>query len=469
MASDAFLYGVRAFILEQGLGRCRAGILRKQLSRMGGRVEEKMSPDTTHLLVGNSVRRVRLPALLGGRQVPPSVVVVRADWLSSSLQQGKLVPEEEYVVSLESTLQPDKEGGGGKEGGKEGRGGGEGKEGRREGGGVGEAGDVVKVKELKSPIVDEVEKKGIVSNAEGQTPVQKFPTFSRRWKTSPHQLRKDRDSDSDYVDSGGEEEGEGEREEEGETEEEGEEEGEAKGRGAGADTSTVPLLAKRKRRWVCEIPASEAQSWANHNAHITDKLQELVGVYQNSGEKWRAMSTIKVIQAIKKYPKKITTYEEAQALPFVGKRLADKIMEIVSSGQLRRLEYVDKEKERVISLFLNIHGVGQTTAHQFYAQGYRSIDELESSVVLNRVQRVGVKHYHEFLERMVREEVAEIEQKVKEICAAIKPGLEVITCGSYRRGKATCGDVDILVTHPDGRSHHNLLPSYCNREEMQGS
>ena len=100
------------------------------------------------------------------------------------------------------------------------------------------------------------------------------------------------------------------------------------------------------------------------------------------------MSTTKVIQAVKKYPKEITTYEvlwpmwlsvcdmcltslsgqEARGLPFVGKRLADKIMEIVSSGGLRRLENVDKEKEAVISLFTNIHGVGQTTAHQFYAQ-----------------------------------------------------------------------------------------------------
>jgi hypothetical protein len=32
-------------------------------------------------------------------------------------------------------------------------------------------------------------------------------------------------------------------------------------------------------------------------------------VYKNNGEKWRAMSTTKVIQAVRKYPKEITTLE----------------------------------------------------------------------------------------------------------------------------------------------------------------
>ena len=41
------------------------------------------------------------------------------------------------------------------------------------------------------------------------------------------------------------------------------------------------------------------------------------------------------------------------------------------------------------------------------------MEELAASGVLNRQQRIGVKHYTDFQERMQREEVAEIEQRVR--------------------------------------------------------
>jgi len=46
---------------------------------------------------------------------------------------------------------------------------------------------------------------------------------------------------------------------------------------------------------------------------------------------------------------------------------------------------------------------------------------------------------------------------VKEHALALRSSLTIQTCGSYRRGKATCGDVDILITHTDGISHEGLL------------
>lgn len=36
-------------------------------------------------------------------------------------------------------------------------------------------------------------------------------------------------------------------------------------------------------------------------------------------------------------------------------------------------------------------------------------------------------------------------------------------CGSYRRGRATCGDIDILISHPDNRSHYGFLITLLDR------
>ncbi len=67
-------------------------------------------------------------------------------------------------------------------------------------------------------------------------------------------------------------------------------------------------------------------------------------------------------------------FQEARSVPFVGERLAAKIFEIASSGNLRRLDNVDKEKERIIDMFKNIHGVGHVTAQNFYARVWESVE-----------------------------------------------------------------------------------------------
>ena len=53
-------------------------------------------------------------------------------------------------------------------------------------------------------------------------------------------------------------------------------------------------------------------------------------------------------------------------MPAVGKRLADKIWEIVNSGHLRRLDHID-EKQAVIDMFGKIWGAGPTCAQRFVA------------------------------------------------------------------------------------------------------
>lgn len=60
-------------------------------------------------------------------------------------------------------------------------------------------------------------------------------------------------------------------------------------------------------------------------------------------------------------------------------------------------------------------------------------------------------------------------QQVKTEALAINDGLECFACGSYRRGKDTCGDVDIIVTHPDGRSHQGIMAVLLARLKDKGN
>jgi DNA polymerase lambda len=43
--------------------------------------------------------------------------------------------------------------------------------------------------------------------------------------------------------------------------------------------------------------------------------------------------------------------------------------------------------------------------------------------------------------------------KVKQAANEVVPGLMIETCGSYRRLKSSCGDIDLLITFKDGRRH----------------
>ena len=104
-AAGGFLTGTEVLLLEQGLGKARVGILSKQLEKHGGVVVKTLSPSTTHILVGNKTRLVRVPVLLKIPSIPDTVSVLRADWLSACLTKRELVSEETYRVHPELSSQ----------------------------------------------------------------------------------------------------------------------------------------------------------------------------------------------------------------------------------------------------------------------------------------------------------------------------------------------------------------------------
>lgn len=130
-------------------------------------------------------------------------------------------------------------------------------------------------------------------------------------------------------------------------------------------------------------------------------------------------------------------------------------------------------------VFCNVWGIGPATANELIQKGFfqsllsslllpfslplsslllpgiYSIEDLrgavsEKKVDLNEGQKIGLHRYEDLLERMCREEVEEIHERVMETARKIKPEIQGQVCGSYRRGKKDCGDIDILFSIPEG-------------------
>jgi len=188
----------------------------------------------------------------------------------------------------------------------------------------------------------------------------------------------------------------------------------------------------------------------NPNAKTIGMLQEMANYYESSQDRWRSIAYRKAISSLRGQPARITTKEEAEALPFVGSRLAAKIEEIVWTNRLRRLENAKAEpSDEALQLFLKIYGVGFSQASKWIQQGHRTIDDLLKHVKLSDNQRIGIDHLDDFQARIPRAEVTIHGEIVTKALLKINPAFQVIVGGSYRRGAKDSGDVDVVVTLPD--------------------
>ncbi|KAM0961832.1 hypothetical protein ACFX2I_021039 [Malus domestica] len=212
---------------------------------------------------------------------------------------------------------------------------------------------------------------------------------------------------------------------------------------------------------VAALESTVPYSPPDLNRNITEIFGKLINIYRALGDDRRSFSYYKAIAVIEKLPFKIQSMDQVKDLPNIGKSMQDHIQEIVTTGKLSKLEHFETdEKVRTIALFEEIWGVGPATALKFYEKGYRTLDELKNEDSLTKSQKLGLKYYDDIKQRIPRHEAEEMERLLQKAGEEVLPGVVIVCGGSYRRGKASCGDLDVVITHPDGMSHKGFLPKY---------
>jgi DNA polymerase IV len=224
-------------------------------------------------------------------------------------------------------------------------------------------------------------------------------------------------------------------------------------------TRTTSKLIAFEDRFACNRAGRRDANQGNPNSRTIEVLQKMNSYYERTNDQWRTMAYRKAISTLKQQTVKITTEEEAYRLPSIGRRLAQKIEEIVTTDKLRRLEYAEREpSDHALQAFLGIYGVGNKVAEQWIAQGWRTLDDVRKHAKLTPSQRIGLEHYEDLNTRIPRSEVTALGEVVMRAAGRIDARVQVIVGGSYRRGAESSHDIDLIVTRPGTEAAADLKP-----------
>ena len=150
--------------------------------------------------------------------------------------------------------------------------------------------------------------------------------------------------------------------------------------------------------------------------------------------------------------------EDLSTIPGIGKNIARKIREICEKGTFQELQEIRSGIPDSLIELLNLDGVGPRTVSTLWKKlSVESIDDLEREARGHRIRALrgfGEKKEESFLKaiaqyrgqsgRMTR---IEADRVVEQLRQTLTEGMFEVA-GSYRRGKSTVGDIDVVTTEP---------------------
>ena len=148
--------------------------------------------------------------------------------------------------------------------------------------------------------------------------------------------------------------------------------------------------------------------------------------------------------------------DDLKLVPGIGPAIAKKVREIVETGTCKELEELRVKVPPSLVELLNLEGVGpKTIAVLWKKMNIQSIGDLEKAAKGRRIRSLkgfGEKKEQGFLKSIALYRAAggrmnrmEAEAVVNKLAGSLTSGTWIVA-GSYRRGKSTIGDIDIVTT-----------------------
>lgn len=219
------------------------------------------------------------------------------------------------------------------------------------------------------------------------------------------------------------------------------------------------------------IPSLSIGEIRNRNRPLSDVFRKLAKLHQDCplyvNDDWKSYMFQLVSGRILHLDFVVTTndIDKLSQISGFGASTIQIIKEFLDTGVCNRIvEFENDSQRKAMNVMMQIWGVGRVRATELVTAGYRRIGDVKQALMngtlhFDRNQYIGLICYDDINERMSRTEVEAIATIIKSFVQnRHTTSAETVIMGSYRRGKETCGDVDILITHPD---YIDTVPSYA--------
>ena len=197
-----------------------------------------------------------------------------------------------------------------------------------------------------------------------------------------------------------------------------------------------------------------------HNETFIKLLKELETFMRSTGEPFRARAYQKAAESIMLIEEPIISIEQVKGIPGIGTTILEKLQEYLDTGKIEALE---KHRDNPIHTFTKIYGVGPKKAQAFINLGIHSLDELrQQQDLLNASQKLGLQYFDDLQLRIPRSEIEEYKQIFDEVFDYDDAEYHIV--GSYRRGVAESGDIDVILTN----NKPSILKDFVKRLRDRG-
>ncbi|KAL1529684.1 hypothetical protein AB1Y20_000623 [Prymnesium parvum] len=247
-----------------------------------------------------------------------------------------------------------------------------------------------------------------------------------------------------------------------------------------ADLSRGQWASTHAAKWTCQTAPRKAFAANESVALELDRLAETYKALHGRGQQWKHYAYSKAAKIVRALPFEVTDASQLRGVRGLGESIRTKVGELLRTGRMSRLERLAaSEAAGVAAALCKVHGVGAAKADELRRMGVRSVDEAVAAGLLNQQQLTAAKHWRDLQERIPRDEVTAIVRSVRASLdrlllaegvprTHLEQVVEATACGSYRRGKSSSGDVDVLICRRDGGDEKSLLHRLLEQMSADG-